>query len=135
MINFNYFVLLYLFYLFTSFINLFIYLIQLFSFTAKKIIILRNKLKVLIRSFPRFCTLVFTLQNTNKGSIMSCLQTASIEIEMNTVNRPLTYIYSTDLEAFSTPDHFIFGCKVKQVSDHKTSIAYKSIDLLVTVIV
>ena len=66
---------------------------------------------------------------------MSCLQTASIEIEMNTVNRPLTYIYSTDLEAFSTPDHFIFGCKVKQVSDRKTSIAYKSIDLLVTVIV
>ena len=66
---------------------------------------------------------------------MSCLQTASIEIEMNTVNRPLTYIYSTDLEAFSTLEHFIFGCKLNHVSDHKTSIAYKSIDLLVTVIV
>ena len=66
---------------------------------------------------------------------MSCLQTALFEIEMNTDNRPLTYIYSIYLEAFLRPDHLVFWRTLSHVSDHKTSITYKSIDLLVTVIV
>ena len=57
------------------------------------------------------------------------METVLFEIEMMISNGPLTYIYPTSFEACLTPNHLLSGRILNHVSDHNTSIIYRSIDL------
>ena len=51
------------------------------------------------------------------------MKTVAFEIEIAINNRSLTYIYLTNLEAFLTSNHILFGY-MNRVSDHNASLMY-----------
>ena len=51
------------------------------------------------------------------------IKTVAFEIEIAINNRSLTYIYLTNLEAFLTSNHILFGY-MNRVSDHNASLMY-----------
>ena len=57
------------------------------------------------------------------------MQTVLFEIELLLNNRPLTYVYSTDLESCLTPNHLLFGRRLELSSSQKSPISIESFDL------
>ena len=51
------------------------------------------------------------------------IKTVAFEIEIAINNRSPTYIYLTNLEAFLTSNHILFGY-MNRVSDHNASLMY-----------